>query len=69
MTLPKEVLDEMATYLDTAAAAIKSLEDVVLDAKVAEIDVTKQEIRLDKLKEDYRKLKIFHDRQVAKAIE
>lgn len=69
MPLPRETLDQIKERLDEAAKVIENLEDVILDADVAELDIVAQKERLESLKDNYRKLKLFYDRQSAKVIE
>lgn len=63
MPLPPDVLEEIKKGLDTAAAEVKSIEDVLADMRATGIGVGEQEERLKEAKEDLRKLSLFYERQ------
>ncbi|GAI89492.1 unnamed protein product [marine sediment metagenome] len=68
MPLPKEVLETIKKRLDEAEEAVKSVEDVLADMRVTGIGVGEQEEKLKAAKADLRKLRLFYDRQVKKAV-
>lgn len=66
MPLPAEVLAEIKTRIDDSEAHIKDISDTIGDLRASGIDTSKQEERLTAVKEDFRKLRTFHDRQLAR---
>lgn len=66
MPLPREVLDTIAEDIESAESQMAALKDVVDDMRLAGMDVSKQEDRMDSLTDDLRKLKLFYKRQSAK---
>ena len=60
MPLSREELDSLARSIEEAKLAIKSLEEIVADLRVAGIDSLREEEELRALKEDLRKLETFY---------
>jgi len=63
MPLPPEALEEIKTAMEAADKAVKLLEEIIADKRVAGIDASKEEERLTPLKENQRKWKVFYERQ------
>ena len=60
MPLSREELDSLARSIEEAKLAIKSLEEIVADLRIAGIDTLREEEELRVLKEDLRKLETFY---------
>lgn len=61
MPLPKEVLDQLKTQLDTAEARYKEALDAVEDMQAAGIDVVNELAALKAAEADLRRLKYFYE--------
>lgn len=67
MPIPKEILESIREDIDDATLALADLKSIVSDMRFAGMDTTRQDAEIAHLTEEIRKLRIFHDRQKAKA--
>ena len=63
MPLPEKTLAEIKKRVDEAKAKIAELEDVITDLRASGIDASKQEARLQPLKDELRKWELFYGYQ------
>jgi len=67
MPLPKEVLEVIASNIEQAQLTVDDLEDIVRDARLSGMDVSRWEKEIDDIKTRIRQQKIFYERQRVKS--
>ncbi len=63
MPLPKETMEQIASNIEKAEAAIKEVEDVISDLRDSGVDTTLQSEQLATQKENLRQLSLFYGKQ------
>jgi len=66
MTMPKEVMDTIASDITKAETALATLKDVLGDMKLAGMDITTKQAQYDDLSKKLRSMKAFYELRKAK---
>ena len=67
MPLPPEILESLKNDLDEAEASLEEVRDVVTDMRLAGMDTTKLDDRVETLRDEIRKRRVLYERQKAKS--
>lgn len=59
MPLPEGTLAEIEAGLAEAAGGISSLEDIISDMQKSGLNTTREDLRLEQLRTQYRQMKLF----------